>query len=74
VAISDDGEPSDLVESAETADLRDLVDGVQPRLPRIAKFLGEAKDHTEQASALDALAQSAMEAAHELKRRSGRGA
>jgi len=42
-------------------------------LPRIAKFLGEAKDHTEQA-ALDALAQSAMEAAHELKRRSGRGA
>jgi len=43
-------------------------------LPRIAKFLGEAKDHTEQASALDALAQSAMEAAHELKRRSGRGA
>jgi len=43
-------------------------------LPRIAKFLGEAKDHTEQASALEALAQSAMEAAHELKRRSGRGA
>ena len=73
-AISDDGERSDLVESAETADLRDLVDRVQPRLPRIAKFLGEAKDHTEQASALEALAQSAMEAAHELKRRSGRGA
>ena len=30
-AISDDGERSDLVESAETADLRDLVDRVQPR-------------------------------------------
>lgn len=70
-AISDDVERSDLVGSAKTAALRRLVDRAEPRLRRIAEFLGQpgAQD-LDEAVALDALAQSVMEARQELTRRS----
>jgi hypothetical protein len=70
-AISDDVERSDLVSSAKTAALRRLVERTEPRLRRIAEFLGQpGVQDLNEAAALDALAQSVMEARQELTRRS----
>lgn len=69
--ISDDSERSDLVTGAKTAQLRALVERVEPLMPRIAKFLDEhGQEDLAEASALDALAQSVMEARQELTSRS----
>jgi hypothetical protein len=62
-AISDDVERTDAVSGADTAELRGLVERVEPRLPLIARFLGEpAGRDSDAAAALGALAESVMEA------------
>jgi hypothetical protein len=73
-AVSDDEARSDRVIKAKTAALQRLVDRVGPRLPRIAEFLDEhGDDHSAEGVALDALAQSAMEAQLQLAKRLGSG-
>jgi hypothetical protein len=70
-SISDDVRRSDVVSGADTAELRSLVERVERRLPLIAKFLSEpAGRNSDAAAALGALAESVMEAQHELRDRS----
>ena len=70
-AAADDQDRSDRVSKAKTAALQRLVDRVGPRLPRIAAFLDEhGKEDSAEVIAVDALAQSVMEAREELSRRS----
>jgi hypothetical protein len=73
-SISDDVRRPNVVSGADTAELRSLVERVERRLPRIAKFLSEpAGRNSDAAAALDALAQSVVEAQHELRDRSSPG-
>jgi hypothetical protein len=69
-AVSDDQARSDRVGNAKTAALQRLVDRVEPRLPRVAAFLNAHDDEDSlEASGLDALAQTVMEAQQELTKR-----
>lgn len=68
--VADDLGRSEVVSQAVTAELRGLVDHVRPRLRQIAEFLDHADaEAAEEAAALDALAQSVMEAEKELRHR-----
>ena len=67
--IPDDEERSAAVTSAKTETLERLVERAETRLARISAFLSETHGDSAEATALDGLAQSVMEARQELNRR-----
>jgi hypothetical protein len=67
---SDDSVREDAIETATDADLRDLVATVSPLLPAINDYLDATGDAEESVPYGD-VAQAAMEAKFELKRRTG---
>jgi len=73
-AVSDDQARSDRVSKAKSAALQKLADRTEARLPRIAGYLHEhSEEDSAEVSALDALAQTVMEARQELTRRAEPG-
>ncbi len=69
-AISDDRLRADHIEAASNQELRRLAKAALPRLPDINEYLASvALEDAEAASLLDDVAQAAIEAANELRRR-----